>query len=68
MFDQARHDRFIAKLQHFGDSIKQRVLEKETLSIAVDDKSLKSEIISEILIYQEIIDDYYECFKDILHR
>ena len=68
MFDSNQHDRLIAKLQYFGDAMKQRCLEKEALSIVFNDKDLKEKKHVEILIYQEIIDNYYECFKDILHR
>lgn len=68
MLDQALRDRLIAKLQHFADSLQQRKLEKETLSIFITDKSIRSEILREILIYEEIIEEYYSDFKDILTR
>jgi hypothetical protein len=68
MLDQLSHDRLIAKLQHFANSIKQRKIEKESLSIVLEQSDLKSEIRSEILIYEEIMEEYYEVFKDILYR
>lgn len=68
MSDNGNHDRILCKIQHFADMMVQRKLEKEALSIAIDDKSLKSEIRSEILIYQQILDEYYEIFKEILSR
>ena len=58
----------IAKLQYFADSMNQRKVEKETLSFAITEKLLKSEIRSEILIYEEIIEEYHLIFKEILYR
>lgn len=68
MQNQESGDRLIAKLQYFADSMNQRKLEKEALSIVVHEKSLRSEIRSEILIYDQIIDEYHDIFKDILYR
>lgn len=68
MIDLQQHDKVIAKLQYFADNMHQRKLEKEALSIAIEDKELKSEIRSEILIYEEIIQEYYATFKDIICR
>jgi hypothetical protein len=68
MSNYLSHDQVIAKIQHFADSLQQRKLEKEALSIVISDKSLKSEIRSEILIYEEILEDYDDTFQDILVR
>lgn len=62
------YDRLIAKLQHFADTLNQRKLDKEVLSIISDDKSIRSELHTEIFIYEEIIEEYYNDFKDILFR
>lgn len=68
MIDPVSHDRLIAKLQHFAECMHQRKLEKEALSIALNKSNLKSKVISEISIYSEIIEEYYDVFKDILYR
>ena len=68
MSDYLNHDQIIAKIQHFADFMTQKKLEKEALSIVLDKSDLKSCIISEILIYQEIIEEYYTDFEHILHR
>lgn len=62
------YDRLIAKLQHFADTLNQRKLDKEVLSIISDDKSIRSELHTQIFIYEEIIEEYYGDFKDILFR
>jgi hypothetical protein len=66
MIDQRSHDRLIAKLQHFADYMHQRKLEKEALSITLHRSSLKSDIKNQILIYQEILEEYHLEFKDII--
>lgn len=62
------YDRLIAKLQHFADTLNQRKLDKEVLSIISDDKSLRAELHTEIFIYEQIIEEYYEDFNDIICR
>jgi len=66
MQEQLNHDRVIAKLQHFADSIRQRKLEKESLVIVIGDKekSLKEQI----SVYEEILEEYYTFFEEILSR
>lgn len=66
--NQLSHDRLIAKLQRFADTMQQRKLEKEALSIVLGKCELQSEIRSEILIYEEILDSYYDTFEEILTR
>lgn len=62
------HDQLIAKLQHFADGLCQHKLEKEALSITLGKCELQSEIRNEILIYEEILDSYYDQFQEILTR
>jgi len=68
MIDQISHDQIIAKIQHFADNLQQRKLDKEILSILIEDKPLKSDILNEILIYEEIIQEYYDDFRNILTK
>lgn len=65
--DTINNSRLIAKLQHFADAMNHRKLEKEALSIAITEKSLKSDIRKEILIYEEIIEEYNSHFREILY-
>lgn len=65
---EINHDRIIAKLQHFADSMQQRKKEKESLSLAIGKCDIQSEIRSEILVYEEILNDYYDEFQEILIR
>lgn len=65
---QTSHDRIIAKLQHFADSMQQHKKEKEHLSMTLGKCDLQSEIRSEILIYEEILNCYYDEFQEILTR
>lgn len=62
------HDRIIAKLQHFADMLQQSKLEKEALSIALGECKHQTEIRNTILIYEEILGDYYDEFQEILMR
>ena len=62
------HDKIIAKLQHFADKLDQKRLEKEALAISVGFCVLQTEIKSEISVYQEILDEYYDEFQEILTR
>lgn len=62
------HDRIIAKLQHFADMLQQSKLEKEALSIALGEGKNQNDIRKEILVYEEILGDYYDEFQEILSR
>lgn len=68
MTDQLSHDRAIAKLQHFADFMQQRVLEKESLAVVLGKCDLVSDIRTEIIVYNEIIEEYYKIFDEILHK
>ena len=57
----------IAKVQYFADMMKQIVLEKESLAVVVEDPSLRSDIRTEILIYNQVLEEYNKLFEDILH-
>lgn|GEM_PF-5735458 len=65
---QTSHDRIIAKLQYFADSMQQHKKEKEALSMTLGKCDLQSYIRSEILIYDEILECYYDTFEEILTR
>jgi hypothetical protein len=62
------HDQIIAKLQQFADGLRQRKLEKEALSIGLEKGSQKTEVYNQILIYEEIIEEYHNSFEDIIFR
>ena len=62
------HDRIIAKLQHFADSMQQHKREKEALSMTLGKCELQTDIRNEILIYDEILECYYDTFNEILTR
>lgn len=68
MQNQLTHDQVIAKLQHFADSLRQRKIEKESLSIALGKGEQKTEVYNQILIYEEIIEEYYKTFENIVVR
>ncbi len=68
MSNQLTHDQIIAKLQHFADSLRQRKIEKEALSIALEKGDQKIEVYNQILIYEEIIEEYHSSFEDIIFR
>jgi len=69
---QTSHDRIIAKLQHFADTLQQTKADKENIAISIDQKeNMKLEIFNlrnEISIYEEILNDYYDEFQEILTR
>lgn len=58
----------IAKLQYFADEMNQRRKDKETLAIATNERECKEGIKTEILIYEQIIEEYNEIFKEILYK
>lgn len=58
----------IAKLQHFSDYLQQLILEKESLALLLTDKSVLSDIRTEIIVYTEILDKFNKLFEDILHK
>jgi hypothetical protein len=62
------HDQVIAKVQHFADSLRLHKLEKEALSISIDKSEKKTEMYNQILIYEEIIEEYHKTFEDIICR
>lgn len=69
MRDPIFHDRLVAKLQYFADVLKHTKIEKETCLISLDIKSLEKENLkNQIFLYQEILNEYYETFDDILYR
>lgn len=69
MLDQLSHDRTIAKLQHFSDMLKQSKIDSESLLLTIDHECCEKEkIINQILLYEEILKDYYDIFKDVLYR
>ncbi len=68
MQNHLTHDQIIAKLQHFADGLRQRKIEKESLSIALEKGEQKTEVYNEILIYEEIIEEYHNSFEDIIFR
>lgn len=68
MQNASYNDRNIAKLQYFADMMGQRVLEKESLAVILTDENLKSDIRTEIMIYNEILYEYNKLFEDILHK
>jgi hypothetical protein len=68
MSNHQTHDQVIAKLQHFADNLHNRKLEKEALSLSLDKSEKKTEVYNEILIYEEIIDEYHQIFENIIVR
>ncbi len=68
MSNPLTHDQVIAKLQHFADGLRQRKIEKEALSIALEKGDQKTEVYNQILIYEEIIEEYHSSFEDIIFR
>lgn len=68
MQNYSNGDRCIAKLQYFADYMQQRVLEKESLAVVLGQSDLTSDIRTEILVYEEILEEYYKIFEDILHK
>jgi hypothetical protein len=68
MSNPQTHDQIIAKLQFFADSLRLHKLEKEALSISLDKSEKKTEMYSQILIYEEIIEEYHATFQDIICR
>lgn len=68
MLKDLSHDQVIAKIQRFADTISQRKLEKESLAITIEKSELQSDLRIEILIYEEILDEYYIFFEEILSR
>ncbi len=68
MSNPPTHDQIIAKLQHFADGLCQRKIEKEALSITLEKGEQKNEVYNQILIYEEIIEEYHNSFEDIICR
>jgi len=62
------YDQNIAKIQHFYEYLKQGELELQALSISLGKSEECENIKSKILIYQEIISEYYSIFQNILHE
>ena len=68
MNDNTSHDRIIAKLQHFADSLKQTQMEKESLLLTIQQDSCEKEKMkTQIFIYEKISKEYYDMFQDILY-
>jgi hypothetical protein len=68
MSNPLTHDQIIAKLQHFADGLRHRKLEKEAVSIALEKGDQKTEVYNQILIYEEIIEEYHHEFENIVVR
>ncbi len=68
MSDQINHDRLLCKIQAFHDLLDQRIREKETMDISLNDADLRKELFKEIEIINRIFVDYSNIFEDILHK
>lgn len=68
MQDQQHYDKLIAKIQYFADKLDQIKTENESLAIILQDPPHNPELELKISVYEEILHDYYESFKDILYR
>lgn len=69
MTEYQRHERLIAKIQHFAEWLKQSQIEREILLISTPGKNCQKEKIQEsILVYEEMLKEYYDIFEDIVHR
>lgn len=69
MSDQSRHDRLIAKLQHFANLMQSIQAEKENLLMSIDRESCEKEKLKiQIYLCQQLEKEYYEIFQDILYR
>lgn len=68
MYDCTNHDQIICKIQYFENLLNQKVLEKQSLAIGINQPEIKSEIRTKILIYEEILEEYHQIFDDILHK
>ncbi len=68
MFDQLNHDKLTCKIQAFNDKLTQIILEKEALALAITENVLRSDIRTEIIVYNEILNEYNKIFDNILHR
>lgn len=69
MIDPLGHDRLVAKLQHFADTLKFTQQEKESCLLSFQHKSHEKESLkTQIFLYEEILKEYYDTFEDILHR
>ena len=66
MCESCCHNQIIAKIQHFSELLNACILEKETLSIVIHDKDMKNHLLLEILVYEEILTQYDDIFKNIL--
>lgn len=66
MCESCCHNQIIAKIQHFSEVLDRTALEKESLSIVIDDKQIREELHKEILIYRELSKQYDEIFKNIV--
>jgi hypothetical protein len=62
------HDKIIAKIQHFAEYLQQRTMDKEALAITMKDDKIVFEIRAEIKAYNEVIEEYYRTFDEILHK
>ncbi|HEX4374912.1 MAG TPA: hypothetical protein VHZ50_16525 [Puia sp.] len=61
-------DKLTCKIQAFNDKMTQIILEKESLALAITDQILRSDIHTEIIIYNEMLSEYNKIFDNILHK
>lgn len=62
------HDKIIAKIQHFSEMLDRVLQEKESLSMTMNETSLKENLLREILVYQQISREYDKIFKNIIFK
>lgn len=68
MTDCDHHDQIIAKIQAFADWMKQSKQEKESYALLLAESEEKNQVRKEILIYNEILVEYFEIFGEILQK
>ena len=60
--------KLIARLQYFADNMNQRKQEKERISLGMNKGECKEIARNQIILYEEIIEEYHDIFKEILYE
>jgi len=58
----------IDKLQYFADAMDKKKCEKEIVAIGMNRGECKEVVKNQIILYEEIIEEYHDIFKELLYE
>lgn len=68
MLDRTYQAKIIAKIRHFAEYVSEKKGDEECLAITLHECDTKKACKQKILVYQEIIDEYYNLFDEIVEK